>query len=101
MIMNCRRWPGIVSFAGLLALAASAHAAGFVHETVREFFADGDFNGDGRRDLALVDKATGKYRLAFGQPNGAFAWADSRASGITDTRGFAVGRFLKADRDAL
>ncbi len=83
-----------------LGLAANA-AAGFVFETEREFFATGDFNGDGREDVVVVDRASGKVRPGYAQPDGTFLWVDNRLCGVKDLTGLTVGRLFDAKRDAL
>jgi hypothetical protein len=80
---------------------AAGHSSSFVYETPQEFFATGDFDGDGRSDAVIVDKATGKYRLGYQLTAGVFSWVDCRPSGIKGVTGFTVGRLLAAKRDAL
>lgn len=43
--------------------SATAADAGAIRESATEFFGTADFDQDGRRDLVIVDKDTGKYRL--------------------------------------
>src|SRR6478736_4242025 len=69
-------------------------------ETAEEFFASGDFNADGRLDLVIVDKETGKYRPAYAT-NEVFEWVDCRQSGIKRVSGFAPGKFLNGSNDSL
>lgn len=83
-----------------LALAEN-HPASSVYETPQEFFATGDFDGDGRLDIVIVDKASGKYRLGYQLTAGIFSWVDCRPSGIKDVTGFTIGKLLAAKRDAL
>ncbi len=80
---------------------ASHIAFGTVSETPEEFHATADVNGDGHTDTVLVDKATGIYRIAYGQPNGTNVWVDGRPSGIEHVTGFSAGRILNTSRDAL
>jgi len=92
-------WP-----AGLLAcglLAAPVTAVPFVYESVHEFSATGDFDGDGRSDIVIVDKLSGNYRVAYQLAPGNYTWVKARASGVENVSGFAVGRLLQANRDAL
>src|SRR5512139_901237 len=70
-------------------------------ESAREFFATGDFDGDGRADLVLADKETGKYRLAYQLKAGAYSWVDNRPSGIKGVSGFNVGKLFAPKVDAL
>src|ERR1051325_1801289 len=75
--------------------------APFVYETPHEFFGSGDFHGDGRMDLVIVDKESGKYRLAYQLSAGVFTWVDCRPSGIKGLTGFTIGRFLPPKADGL
>ncbi len=92
-----RVWSGLV----LSALLPAASASGFVYETPAEFTATGDFDGDGREDVVIVDRATGNYRVALQPAEGQQVWAAARASGIENVSGFTVGRVLATGRDAL
>src|SRR5262245_3656723 len=85
----------------LLLFLSVRMAFGAVSETPDEFHGTGDFDGDGRLDLAIVDKVTGVYRLGYGQPNGTNVWVDGRASGIEHVTGLGIGRVLYTTRDAL
>ncbi|HOX57268.1 MAG TPA: formylglycine-generating enzyme family protein [Candidatus Paceibacterota bacterium] len=71
-----------------------------IYETTQEFFASGDFDRDGRSDLVIVDKDSGKYRLAYQLTPGLFSWVDCRPSGIKGIAGFSIGRVLVKDQDA-
>jgi formylglycine-generating enzyme required for sulfatase activity len=83
-----------------LSLEAQSKRA-FVYETPQEFFGSGDFDGDGRTDLVIVDKASGKFRLGYQTPAGRFNWADCRPSGLKGINGFDVGRLLSNKSDAF
>ncbi len=88
--------------AALFALAWSelpARAA--VTETDFEFIGTGDFDGDGRPDVVIVDKLTGCYRVGYQKSAGTVQWASVRNSGIPKLTGFTVGRLLEANKDAL
>ncbi len=73
----------------------------FIYETAQEFFGRGDFNGDGHVDIVIVDKASGKYRLAYQLTPGVFTWVDNRPSGIKGVSGFSIGKLLTTNLDAL
>jgi formylglycine-generating enzyme required for sulfatase activity len=85
------------------ALPASAdpRIASVIYESPREFFASGDFDRDGRMDLVIVDKESGKYRLGYQLTPGGFSWEDCRMSGMKGLAGFGIGHLLAADKDAL
>lgn len=90
----------------LAALAVSSALAAersspLIYETANEFFGRGDFDGDGRADLVIVDKETGKYRLGYQLTEGVFTWVDNRPSGIKGITGFSIGHMLATNLDAL
>jgi len=73
----------------------------FVYETVHEFFANGDFDGDSRLDVIIVDKDTGKYRLGYQLADGQLTWVDCRPSNIRGVTGFTIGKLLVAGHEAF
>ena len=73
----------------------------FIYETTNEFFGSGDFDGDGRADLVIVDKESGKYRLGYQTTAGVFSWVDCRYSGLKSVTGFTVGRLFATNSDAF
>ena len=87
---------------GVMAVfSASLAQAGFVYETEKEFLTTGDFNGDEKLDLAIVDKATGRVRLGYRISEDFFSSTDWRSGGLKDVTGVAVGRLRDAKRDSL
>ncbi|HYG33853.1 MAG TPA: hypothetical protein VEC99_03660, partial [Clostridia bacterium] len=72
-------------------ILAQNKAPVFVYESPRELFGSGDFDGDGRQDIVIVDKETGKYRLGYQTTPGALSWVDNRPSGIKGVTGFTLG----------
>src|SRR5262249_44972689 len=76
-------------------------ARAFVYETDHEFTSAGDFDGDGRADVIVVDKVTGNFRIGYQLAPGQHTWAKARGSGIEAVNGFSVGRLLNVGRDAL
>ncbi len=80
---------------------AAERSPSVIHETANEFFGSGDFDGDGRADLVIVDKESGKYRLGYQLTPGVFAWVDNRPSGIKAIAGFSIGHLLRTNLDAL
>src|SRR5690349_11930146 len=79
----------------------AASAPNFIYETPQEFFGRGDFDGDGRADIVIVDKETGRYRLGYQLTPGVFTWVDNRPSGIKGISGFTIGKLLATNMDAL
>src|SRR5881397_2382275 len=83
-------------------ILGSAHAgAPFVYESGQEFFGTADLDGDGRLDVVIVDKASGKFRPGYQTAPGVLTWVDCRVSGIKDVTGFSLGHLLFTNRDAL
>jgi hypothetical protein len=90
------------SMAALLVLSSALISAGAtINETADEFSSSGDFDGDGRPDVVVVDKATGNFRIAYQLAPGQHTWARSRGSGVEAVTGFSVGRLLSSGRDGL
>ncbi len=88
----------------LIALAAfqpSLHASQFVTEIATEFVTTGDFNGDGKLDVAIVDRPTGRVRVGYRVSPEFFNWADWRGSGVKDVTGVSVGKLVDVQRDSL
>ena len=96
---------GIKSSAALLVTLLASHfsssASQIVTETGTEFVAPGDFNGDGKLDVAIVDRATGRVRIGYRVSPEFFNWSDWRASGVKDVTGVTVGKLLDMTRDSL
>src|ERR1035437_4412076 len=90
-------------FLGSLALAISCFSsrAAFVYEAPGEFLTSGDFNGDGRVDALVLDKATGNVRVGYQNSSGALDWSSPRATGADGASALAVGRFAETNRDAI
>ena len=71
------------------------------YETPREFFGSGDLDGDGRLDVVIVDKESGKYRIGYQIQPGVISWVDCRPSGTKGITGFTVGKILASKTDGL
>jgi formylglycine-generating enzyme required for sulfatase activity len=80
---------------------ATLGQAGIVYETEKEFLTTGDFNGDGKLDTAIVDKATGRVRFGYRVSEDYFSMPDWRSGGVKDATGVAVGRLLDEKRDSF
>ena len=73
----------------------------FIYETAAEFLATADFDGNGRADVVIVDKNSGKFRLGYQDSAGKLTWVDNRVSGIKGISGFTIGKLLTNTFDAL
>src|SRR5437867_4362669 len=94
----------LAALAVLLAIVPARGAesrASFIYETLEEFFSRGDFDGDGRMDLIIVDKNSGKFRLGYQTTNGVLSWVDCRISGIKGVSGFSIGKLFGTNVDSL
>ena len=54
-------------------VTAAASATPYIYETPLEFFGSTDFDADGRADVVIVDKESGKFRLGYQQSSGLFS----------------------------
>lgn len=88
---------------GLLVAASSLTglAESFVAETPLEYLCSGDFNGDGRQDVLLLDRAKGRLRLGYSLGGGIFDWVDWRDSGVKSVTGVSVGRLFDGNHDSV
>lgn len=77
----------------LVLLTARAQDASFA-ETESEFAAAADFNGDGLRDILIVDRASGWYRMIAGTNGTRPIFPPQRPTGIGPVDGFTVGPLL-------
>jgi len=87
----------------LVALSATASEIppSFIYETAQEFFGSGDFDGDGRSDVIIMDKETGKFRIGYQLTNGVISWGDCRPTGEKGVTGFTVGKLFDTRHDAV
>ena len=83
------------------AASAQALASGVVYENDWELVANGDFDGDGRQDVVIIDKGKGKLRVGYQLSPGTITWTAGRVTGVTNLTGASVGRLFEAKRDAL
>ena len=87
--------------AGSLPARADVNHPLFISETEREFFASGDFDGDGRPDLAIVDKEKGRIRIGIRLGESTYLWDKYINSGVKNATGVAIGRLFDAKKDAF
>jgi hypothetical protein len=81
--------------------ATTLTRAAMVYETPWELQSDGDFDGDGRRDLILVDVASGNFRIGYQSAPQVFTWAAARSGGIIPTTGLGIGRLNSLTYDSF
>ena len=88
-------------FSGISNSLGAEVPAPFIYETSEEFFGSGDFDGDGRADIVIADKESGKYRLGYQLTNGVISWVECRPSGVKFVSGLSIGKLLDPKLDAL
>jgi formylglycine-generating enzyme required for sulfatase activity len=91
----------IAATAGGFALSALSATAALVSETEQDLFTTGDFNGDGKLDIAIVDRYSGRVRVGYQLSPDFYDWANWKSGGLKGVTGVAVGRLLDGKRDAL
>lgn len=85
----------------LTAVPIAVLADGMVYDTAREMFGTGDFDGDKRPDVVIVDKESGKIRLGYMTADKIYNWVDNRPSGVKGVAGFAIGKLFKPEADGF
>lgn len=90
-----------LSALGYIPGLTAADLTPFVHETEREFVANGDFDGDGRMDLLIVDRDSGKFRLGYQTGEATFNWVEWRPAGMKDVSSVSIGKLFNAKQDAI
>lgn len=95
----CRTTAGLAG--GFCIFLATSLRGAFVYESPTEFFAAGDFNGDGVADVLVLDKATGNARVGYSDGNGNLTWSAPLVTGVQNATGCGVEHFLQPDRDAV
>ncbi len=64
----------------------------FTYETPTELSSTGDFDGDGRADLVILDRETGAARVLFQQSTGDFFPGPPQWTGLEATDALTVGK---------
>ena len=95
------RCAAAAAFAGCLVLSELPAAAGLISETEQDLFTTGDFNGDGKLDIVIVDRYSGRVRVGYQLAPDFFDWANWKSGGLKGVTGVAVGRFLDSKHDSL
>ncbi len=86
----------------VLSAAAPAFAVErWAYESPTEFFTVGDFDGDTRDDLVVLDKPTGSFRVALQSSADVYVWMSPASAGFSNITSLASGRLLSTSRDAL
>ena len=91
----------VAVFIAITVSQLSLKASQFVTETAAEFVTTGDFNGDGKLDVAIVDRPTGRVRIGYRVSSEFFNWADWRNGGVKDVTGVSVGKLVDMQHDSL
>ena len=98
----CTYLAALIAFSGFGSLLTFAAAEPpFVHETEHEFIGNGDFDGDGRMDLLIVDRASGKYRLGYQISAGNYNWVEWRPAGMKDVSSVSIGKLFNEKQDGI
>jgi hypothetical protein len=87
----------ILTAASALSARADVNHPPFFFETEREYFANGDFDGDGKLDLAIVDKERGRIRIGARMGENVYLWDKYLNSGVKDVTGVAMGHLFDAE----
>ncbi len=80
---------------------AELAAPNFVYDNERSLATSGDFDGDGRQDVALVEKDSGRIRLGYQREAGVWTWVKWRFAGTKFVSGLTVGKLFAPNADAL
>ncbi len=81
--------------------AGSISAQPAVMETAFTFVAQGDFDGDARADVLVVDKASGTCRIGYSDAAGQLGWTPAESSGLSPATTVTIARVNSETRDAI
>lgn len=96
MSMPISLWISILMFLG-----ASCFSAASSFQSATEWFATGDFDGDGQTDVVMADRETGVFRIGYGQAGGSYVWSMFHPSGISPIDSVTVGKLVLPSRDSV
>lgn len=81
----------VVGLLWMILQGTSFGQGSWVEELESELAGSADFDGDGRVDVVIVDRASGDYRAGFLESSGGLTWSSARGSGIPAVTGMALG----------
>jgi len=84
-----------------IGIASGATVGSFIYDHEKELTGTGDFDGNGLADLIIVDKGSGKYRIAYQLKQGEFTWVNHRVSGVKDVSGAGIGKLFAENKDGI
>jgi len=93
--------PALLALGLMMTGMPSASLQAEIIEAGPDFLASGDFNGDGKLDVVVVDRATGRARFGYRVSAEFFNWVDWRATGVKSVTGISVGKLVNTGRDGL
>lgn len=101
-VRRMAQWSELVlGVAAVLGSTAVSATPPFVRETPNEFQAVADLDSNALMDVVVVDKATGNFRVGYGDAANVLVWGGVRPSGMQGVTGFTVGTVLDPARQAL
>ena len=91
----------ILVLIALLPYSALGIDSRHTYRTTGELQGFGDFNGDTRLDLVVIDRSSGACRLGIQQLDGSITWHAAIPSGVPNAEAFASGSILASGSDQL